>query len=125
MNQLPTYLWVLTYAEVTGIAAATAYALYGGAHAAGLGNRVSTRLGLGGALLFGAWIGVSSLVASGGGYRSRLGHGVPWLPVAVFGFLGLLLALTRVPLIEQALTASALKDGCSRRTRSVRAESSS
>lgn len=106
MNQLPAYLWALTYAEVTGIAAAGAYALYRGAQAAGLGKRVSTRLGLGGAFLFGAWIAVSSLVASGGGYRSRLGHGVPLLPVAVFGFLALLLALTRVPLIGRALTAS-------------------
>ncbi len=104
MNHLPAYLWALTYAEVIGIAAATAYALYRGARAAGLGNRVSTRMGLGAALLFGVWLAVSSLVAGGGSYRSRLGHGVPWLPLAVFGFFGLLLALTRVPLIRRALT---------------------
>ena len=107
MNQLPAYLWALTYAEVTGIAAATVYVLYRGAHAAGLGNRISTRIGIGAALLFGAWLAVSSLVAGGGGYRSSLGHGIPWLPIAVFGFLGLLLALTRVPLIGRALTAPA------------------
>jgi len=105
MNHLPACLWALTYAEVTGIAAATAYALYRGARAAGLGNRVSTRMGLGAALLFGGWLAVSSLVAGGGSYRSRLGHGVPWLPLAVLGFFGLLLALTRVPLIRRALTA--------------------
>ena len=105
MNHLPAYLWALTYAEITGIAAATAYALYRGARAAGLGNRISTRMGLGAALLFGGWLAVSSLVAGGGSYRSRLGHGVPWLPLAVLGFFGLLLALTRVPLIRRALTA--------------------
>ena len=105
MNHLPTYLWVLTYAEVTGIAAASAYALYGGARAAGLGNRVSTSIGWGAALLFGVWLAASSIVATGGGYHSRLGHGVPWLPIAVFGFFGLLLVLARVPLIDQALTA--------------------
>jgi hypothetical protein len=105
MNHLPGYLWALTYAEVTGIAAATAYALYRGARAAGLGSRVSTRIGLGAALLFGGWLAVSSLVAGGGSYRSRLGHGVPWLPLAVLGYFGLLLALTRVPLIGRALTA--------------------
>ena len=65
MNHLPAYLWALTYAEVAGIAAATAYALYRGARAALLGNRVSTRLGLGAALLFGGWLAVSSLVADG------------------------------------------------------------
>ena len=107
MNHLPAYLWALTYAEVAGIAAATAYALYRGARAAGLGNRVSTRMGLGAALLFGGWLAVSSLVAGGGSYRSRLGHGVPWLPLAVLGFFGLLLALTRVPLISRALTGPA------------------
>ena len=105
MNHLPPYLWALTYAEVTGIAAATAYALYRGARAAGVDNRVSTRIGFGAALLFGGWLTASSLVAGEGGYRSRLGHGVPWLPLAVFGFFGLLLALTSVPLIRRALTA--------------------
>jgi hypothetical protein len=105
MNHLPPYLWALTYAEVTGIAAATAYALYRGARAAGVDNRVSARIGFGAAVLFGGWLTVSSLVAWEGGYRSRLGHGVPWLPLAVFGFFGLLLALTSVPLIRRALTA--------------------
>ena len=106
MNHLPAYLWVVTYAEITGIAAATAYALYRGARAAGLDRRVSTRMGLGAAVLVGGWLAASSLVAGAGSYRSRLGHGVPWLPLAVLGFFGLLLALTRVPLITRALTAS-------------------
>jgi hypothetical protein len=105
MNHLPGYLWVLTYAEVTGITGGTAYALYRGARAAGLGNRRSMRMGMGAALLFGGWLAVSSLVAAGGSYRSRLGYGVPWLPLAVLGFFGLLLALTRAPLIRRVLTA--------------------
>jgi hypothetical protein len=105
MNHLPAYLWALTYAEITCIAAATAYALYSGARAAGLGNRVSTRIGLGATLLFGGWLALSSLLAAGGSYRSRLGHGVPWLPLAVLGFFVMLLALTRVRLIRRVLTA--------------------
>jgi hypothetical protein len=60
---------------------------------------------MGAALLFGGWLAVSSLVAAGGSYRSRLGYGVPWLPLAVLGFFGLLLALTRAPLIRRVLTA--------------------
>lgn len=105
MNHLPAYLWALTYAEVISISAATAYALYRGARAAGFGHPVPTRIGLGAALLFGAWLAISSLFAGGGSYRSRLGDGVPWLPLAVLGFFGFLLALTRVPAINRALTA--------------------
>jgi hypothetical protein len=105
MNHLPVYLWVLTYAEVTGIAAATAYALYRGARAAGLDHRASTRMGLGAVLLFGGWLAVSSVGAAGGSYQSRLGHGVPWLPLAVLGFFGVLLALSRTPLISRVLAA--------------------
>ena len=60
MTHLPAYLWALTYAEVTGIAAATAFGLYRGARAARLGDRVATMMGLGAALLFGAWLAVSS-----------------------------------------------------------------
>jgi hypothetical protein len=40
MNHLPAYRSALTYTDVTGIAAATAYALYSGARAAGLGNQL-------------------------------------------------------------------------------------
>jgi hypothetical protein len=40
MNHLPAYLWALTYAEVAGIAAATACALYRGARAVGLGDQL-------------------------------------------------------------------------------------
>jgi hypothetical protein len=105
MNHVPAYLWALTYIEIAGIAAASAYALYRGARAAGLGNRVSSRIGLGAALLFAGWLAVSSLLAGGGSYRSRLGHGVPWLPLSVLGFFVLLLALTGVPVIRRSLTA--------------------
>jgi hypothetical protein len=62
-------------------------------------------MGWSAALLFGGWLVASSLLSAAGSYRSRLGHGVPWLPVAIFGFFGMLLALTRVPAISRALTA--------------------
>ena len=106
MNHLPVYLWALTYAEVIGIATATAYVLYRGARSASLSTRASSGIALGAALLFGGWLTASSLIANGGSYRARLGQGVPWLPLAVFGFLALLMALTRLPLIARALSAS-------------------
>jgi hypothetical protein len=45
-----------------------------------------------------------------GDRRSRLvpraaGHGVPWMPVAVAGFFGTLLALRRIPVVARALAA--------------------
>jgi len=45
------------------------------------------------------------VIAGHGWYHTRLGHGVPWLPVAVAGFLGLLLALRRIPVVARALAA--------------------
>ena len=45
------------------------------------------------------------MIAGHGWYHARLGHGVPWLPVAVAGFLALLLALRRIPVVARALTA--------------------
>jgi len=105
MNTLPAYLWVLTYAEVIGIAAASAYTLYRGARASGLSARVATTMGIGAAVLFGGWLAGSSLVAGEGSYRSPIGHGIPFLPVAVLGFFLSLLLLTRVPPISRALFA--------------------
>ena len=55
--------------------------------------------------MFGAWFTASAVIAGHGWYHTRLGHGVPWLPVAIFGFLGLLLALRRIPVVSRALTA--------------------
>ena len=49
--------------------------------------------------------GIERLIAGHGWYHTRLGHGVPWLPVAVAGFFGLLLALRRIPVAARALAA--------------------
>jgi hypothetical protein len=45
------------------------------------------------------------VIAGHGWYHTRLGHGVPWMPVAAVAFLGLLLALRRIPVVRRALTA--------------------
>jgi hypothetical protein len=44
------------------------------------------------------------VIAGHGWYPTRLRHGVPWMPVAAAGFLGLLLALCRIPVMTRALT---------------------
>jgi hypothetical protein len=79
--------------------------LYGGAVRAGLGARRAALLAAGAAVVFGGWFTASAVIAGHGWYHTRLGHGVPWLPVAAAGFLGLLLALRRIPVVARALTA--------------------
>src|ERR1700722_15711911 len=99
MYDPPGYLWALTIAGIIAIPAATCLVLYGGAARAGLSRRRAALLAGAGAVVFGGWFGASAVIAGHGWYQTRLGHGVPWLPVAVTGFLGLLLALRQIPVV--------------------------
>jgi hypothetical protein len=65
--------------------------LYSGAMRAGLGRRRASLLAGGAAAVLGGWFAASAVIAGHGWYHARLGHQVPWMPVAVAGFLGLLL----------------------------------
>jgi hypothetical protein len=93
MYHPPDYLWVLAIAGMIAIPAATCLVLYGGAVRAGLSRRRAALLAGGAAVVLGAWFTASAVIAGHRWYQTRLGHGVPWLPVAVAGSLGLLLAL--------------------------------
>ena len=55
--------------------------------------------------MLGGWFTASAVIAGHGWYHAQLGHGVPWLPVAVAGFFGALLALRRIPAVARALAA--------------------
>jgi len=105
MYDPPGYLWAIIIAGIIAIPAATCIVLYGGAERAGLGRRRAALLSGGAAAVLGGWFTASAVIAGHGWYHTRLGHGVPWLPVAVAGFLGLLLALSRIPMVARALTA--------------------
>lgn len=105
MYDPPGYLWAITIAGVIAVLAATCVVLYGGAVRAGLGRMRAALLAGGAAVVLGGWFTASAVIAGHGWYQTRLGHGVPWLPVAVAGFLGLLLALRRIPVVTRALTA--------------------
>lgn len=59
----------------------------------------------GAAVVLGGWFAASAVIAGHGWYHTRLGHGVPWMPVAVVSFLVLLLASRRIPLVARALAA--------------------
>jgi hypothetical protein len=104
MYDPPGYLWAITIVGVIAIAATTCIALYGGAVRAGLGRRRAGLLAGAAAVLLGGWFTASAVIAGHGWYHTRLSQ-VPWLPVAVAGFLGTLLALGRIPVVARALKA--------------------
>jgi hypothetical protein len=104
MYDPPAYLWVIIIAGVAAIAAATCAALYGGAVRAGLGRRRAVLLAGAAAVVFGGWLTASAVIAGHGWYHGTFAQG-PWLPVAVAGFLGVLLALSRIPVVARALKA--------------------
>jgi hypothetical protein len=105
MYDPPGYLWALTITGIIAIPAATSIMLYAGARRAGQGRARAALLAGAAAAVLGGWFTASAVIAGHGGYHAQLGHGVPWLPVAVTGFLGLLLALRKIPAVARALAA--------------------
>ncbi|HEY2242121.1 MAG TPA: hypothetical protein VGI21_25175 [Streptosporangiaceae bacterium] len=101
----PGYLWAMTIAGVVAILATTCVVLYVGAIRAGLGRGRAGLLAGGAAAVLGGWFAASAVIADRGWYHTPLGHGVPWMPVAVVGFFGLVLALSRIPVVARALRA--------------------
>src|SRR5580693_3443428 len=108
MYDPPAYIWVITIAATAAIAAAGCVVLYSGAKRAGLGGRRSALLAGAAAVVLGGWFAATAVIAGHGWYDTRLGHGVPWLPIAVAGFFGTLLALRRIPVVARALAAPGL-----------------
>jgi hypothetical protein len=105
MYDPPSYLWAIIIAGVTAIPVATSVVLYSGAKRAGLGRRRAALLAAAAAAVLGGWFTASGVIAGHGWYHQKLGHSVPWMPVAVVGFMGLLLALSRIPVVARALSA--------------------
>jgi hypothetical protein len=104
MYNPPAYIWVITITAVTGIAAATCAVLYGGAARAGLGRAPGVLIAAGATVVFGGWLTATALIADHGWYHRPLSQG-PWMPIAVVGYLGALLALSRIPVVARALAA--------------------
>jgi hypothetical protein len=100
MYDPPAYLWVIIIAGPTAVAALTCIVLYSGAERAGLGRRRAALLAGAAAVVLGGWLTATAVIAGHGWYRT-----LPWFPVAAAGFLGLLLALSRIPVVGRALAA--------------------
>ena len=108
MYHPPAYIWAITIVGTAAMAAATCVVLYGGAKRAGLSRRRAVLLAGASAVVLGGWFTASAVIADHGWYYTRLGHGVPWLPIAVAGFFVTLLALRRIPVVARALAAPGL-----------------
>src|SRR5262249_39045983 len=104
MYNPPAYVWVLTIGGPTAIAAETCIALYSGAVRAGQGRKRAALLGGSAAVLPRGWSTATSVIAGQGWYDTRPSQ-MPWLPIAAAGSLGMLLALSRIPVTARALTA--------------------
>lgn len=104
MYDPPAYVWALTIAGPTAIAATTCIALYAGAVRGGLRRRRAALLTVAAALVLCAWYAATAVIAGHGWYDTRSSQ-VPWLPIAAAGSLGTLLALSRIPTVARALTA--------------------
>jgi hypothetical protein len=105
MYDPPAYIWAITTSATAAIAAATCVVLYSGAKRAGLSRRRAALLAGAAAGVLGSWFTATAVIAGHGWYDTPLGHGVPWLPIAVVGFFGSLLALRRIPVVARALAA--------------------
>ena len=104
MYDPPAYVWALTIAGPTAMAATTCIALYGGAVRAGLGRRRAALLAGAAAVVLSGWFTATAVIAGHGWYDTRSSP-VPWLPIAAAGSLGALLVLSRIPVVARALTA--------------------
>jgi hypothetical protein len=100
MYDPPAYVWALIIAGPAAIAAATCAALYRGAVSAGSRRRGAGLLAGASAVVFASWFGASAVIAGQGWYRH-----LPWFPVAITGYLALLLALGRLPVVRRAVAA--------------------
>ena len=100
---LPISLWMATFAEALGFVASTAYALYRGARVAGRGTAPAARVAAATVAMLSIWFVVTGVIAAHGGYHARIGHGVPWLPIAFLTTTVTLLALAQIRPVKQAL----------------------
>jgi hypothetical protein len=104
MYDPPAYLWAITIAGPTAVAALTCIVLYGGAVRVGLGRRRAALLAGAAAVVLGGWLTASAVIADHGWYRT-----LPWFPVTVTAYLGFLLALGRIPVVARALAAPGME----------------
>jgi hypothetical protein len=103
MSTLPMYVWAMVLVGLIGTTATICVMLFRGALTTGLGRGSATRVAGGFAILWGAWVLASVLLAKADVYRFEPTRPVPWLPVGLMGALALALLLTRTPVVSRIL----------------------
>jgi hypothetical protein len=104
MSTLPIYVWAMVLAGLIGTTATICVMLWRGALTAGLGRGCATRAATAFAILWGAWVLASVLLADADVYRFEPTKLVPLLPVGLIGALAVALLLTRIPAVSHILT---------------------
>jgi hypothetical protein len=103
MSTLPIYVWAMVLAGLIGTTATICVMLWRGALNAGLGRGRAARAAGGFAILWGAWVLASVLLAGTEVYRFEPTKLVPLLPVGLMGALAVALLLTRIPAVSRIL----------------------
>jgi hypothetical protein len=103
MSTLPISVWAMVLAGLIGTTGTICVMLWRGAITAGLGRGGATRAASAFAILWGAWVLVSVLLADADVYRFEPTRPVPWLPVGLTGALAVALLLTRLPVVSRIL----------------------
>jgi hypothetical protein len=103
MSTLPPYVWAVVLAGLIGTLAIICVMLWRGALTAGLGRGTATRVAGAVAIVWGAWVLASVLLAHADVYRFEPTRRVPWLLVALIGALAAALLATRIPVVSRIL----------------------
>jgi hypothetical protein len=103
MSTLPIYVWAMVLAGLIGTTATICVMLWRGALTAGLGRGSAIRAASAFAILWGAWVLVSLLLADADVYRFEPTKLVPLLPVGLIGALAVVLLLTRTTVASRIL----------------------
>jgi hypothetical protein len=103
MSTLPIYVWAMVLVGLIGTTATICVMLWRGALTAGLGRGTATRVAATVAILWGAWVLASVLLAKADVYRFEPTRPVPWLPVALIGAVAAALLFTRIPVVSRIL----------------------
>lgn len=101
MSTLPIYVWAIVLGGVIGTTATIGVMLFRGALDIGAGRVGATRVAGGFAILWGAWVLASVLLAGSDVYRFEPTKPVPWLPVALVGALVAALLSTRIAVVAR------------------------
>jgi hypothetical protein len=96
MGTLPMYVWALVLVGLTGTTATICVMLFRGALTAGVSRGSASRVAGGFAILWGAWVLASTLLAATHVYRFEPTRPVPLLPIG-------LMLLTRLPVVSRIL----------------------